>query len=132
MAEINLTLHNGRLQCEELSNADDRVLTDSDFETFEQWALTYRDILRQRRDPPVLLELGRHIYAWLDGDLGWLARLKSTSPAPLLLIFTSALRPNAPEMAFLQVPWELLADDEGHWAQRQDLSFMPVRRFGKP
>ena len=58
-------------------------------------------------------------------------RIKESCVSPLIVEFTVPLRPNDQQRAFLNVPWELLADTNGHWAKRGDLLFTPVRRFGK-
>ena len=87
-----------------------------------------RPPLRDRAD--ALLTLGRAMYAWLDGGEGWLARLRRDARPPLLLeVEVSAAEGAA--LAFLEAPWELLADAVGHLAARPDLAFSPVRRLGR-
>ena len=131
MAEIALNLYNRRLQCDGLGDDESRDLNDDDFRKFDRWTETYRDILTRQSDPKALLALGQEMYAWLDGDQGWLDHIVETCVSPLILEFVAPLRPDDEGRAFLGAPWELLADNDDHWAKRSDLSFIPVRRFGK-
>ena len=79
----------------------------------------------------ILHALGAEIYEWLEGNEGWLtcARPRGGDP-PWLLEVSVPLEPNALEAAFLEVPWELLADEADHLAARRDLVFCPLRRIG--
>ena len=131
MAEIVFKLEEGRLSMRWENQQDKRDLQDDDFKQFTQWAASYREIIDKHNTPKDLLQLGRDIYRELNGDLGWLDRLVKNTAPPLLLEFATSFRPDETEKSFLEVPWELLADADGHWALRSDLQFVPVRRLGK-
>ena len=88
MAGVTLHLRDRRLDCEGL-DADEpsRDLHDKDFRAFARWVATYRDILHRHSEPSALLTLGRELYAWLDGDAGWLECFKGNYAAPLMVEF---------------------------------------------
>jgi tetratricopeptide (TPR) repeat protein len=65
-----------------------------------------------------LLALGRDVYAWLDGPGRWLSE-----PLDGLVLRAPAGSPA------WRVPWELLADGDGHLARRQ---FPVIRRLREP
>ncbi|UCG59267.1 MAG: tetratricopeptide repeat protein [Phycisphaerales bacterium] len=130
MSEIVLKLDRRRLKLLWDSIAESRELKEKDFAAFAEWAKTYLGILDRGNAPDELLKLGQQIYRWLDDDQSWLERIKESTVAPLVLEFTTRPRPDEQERTFLQVPWELLADEASHWATRSDLQFVSVRRLG--
>ena len=85
-----------------------------------------------RSDPTTLLEIGRALYAWLDGAEGWLAELRPQLRPPFLLEIQASLQPNEPDWAVLHAPWEVLADQAGFLAEDAQLRYAPARRLGKP
>lgn len=131
MVETVLTLERDELTPSWDSQHGRRHLSDTDYEKFACWVAAYREMTDRHDSAEDLLQLGREIHRWLDGDAGWLTRLLRNEAPPILLEFATALRPNTKQKSFLEVPWELLADADGHWALRADLQFVPIRRFGK-
>ena len=109
-----------------------RALDAADTARFERWTSEYRRALRQLKPGERLLSLGQEIGEWLDGAEHWLARLRREATPPLLLDLEVSRQPSDAERAFLEAPWELVADATGHLAGRDDLLFCPVRRIGKP
>jgi hypothetical protein len=108
-----------------------RPLPPADRRPFAGWTRTYREASGTPDPAKALLEIGREMYRWLDGNEGWLARLRAGSgTAPIVLEVAASVEPTEAERAFLEAPWELLADERGHLAQRTPL-FVPVRRLGK-
>ena len=87
---------------------------------------------RGRSDSVPLMQIGRELYAWLDGAEGWLAELRPQLTPPFLLEIQAPLQPTAPEWAALHAPWELLADQAGFLAADAHLRYAPARRLGKP
>ena len=83
VAEISLSLYNSSLSCDVLETDGPRELGEGDFRLFDQWSESYRDILARQSDPAALLKLGEEMYAWLDGDPGWLERIKQNCASPL-------------------------------------------------
>ena len=121
------------LRCKQAGLDESRPLTAADESRFRGWLRDYHDSLRGYGDEPARLRLGRELYTWLDGDAGWLARARDavTSP-PWIVDFRAPRDPNALVRLFLQLPWELLADDRGHLAADFALRYTPVRRLGEP
>lgn len=79
-----------------------------------------------------LLALGRALWGWLDGGERWMAQLLDQPPSPFAVEFqVPTTKPDAQQQLFLQVPWELLANEEGYLAQDAGLLYCPTRRLGK-
>ncbi len=89
-------------------------------------------LARGRSDPIALLQIGRALYAWLDGAEGWLAELWPRLTPPFLLEIQAPLQPTGPDWAMLHAPWEVLADQTGFLAEDAQLRYAPARRLGKP
>ncbi|MCP4532441.1 MAG: hypothetical protein GY831_14570, partial [Delftia sp.] len=108
---------------------EERLLADDEAKQLEDWTARYRQALgRPNRD--VLQAIGREIFAWIDGDQGWLGRSLPTVTPPWIVEFAAGGRPEDEERQFLAAPWELLADDRGHLAARLDVVYCPCRRLG--
>ena len=120
------------LRCKQAGLDESRPLTAADESRFRGWLQGYHDSLRGYGDEPARLRLGRELYAWLDGDAGWLARSRATALAPWIVDFRAPRDPDGLARRFLQLPWELLADDRGHLAADLALRYTPVRRLGEP
>jgi len=123
-----------RLVIEYGDRRETRPLKKDDSGKFDQWIEVYRDALKTNDNAEKLLQTGREIYNWLNGDAGHMdTLLDNVSDNPLIVEFVVTGRRPAPEaLQFLEVPWELLADESGHLAADQYLSFCPVRRIGEP
>jgi len=107
-----------------------RDLSGDDFAAFKTWTATYREALGKpaERAESILRDLGQAIYRWLDGDARWLQALAKTPP---LIIEFQAIDATADSaIGFLDAPWELLADGNGHLAADPLLLFSPLRRIG--
>ena len=89
-------------------------------------------LARGRSDATALLQIGRALYAWLDGAEGWLAELRPQLRPPFLLEIQAPLQPTGPDWAVLHAPWEVLADQAGFLAEDAQLRYAPARRLGKP
>ena len=89
-------------------------------------------LARGRSDLSVLLEIGRSLYAWLDGAERWLAELRPQLRPPFWLEIQAPLQPTGPDWAVLHAPWEVLADQTGFLAEDAQLRYAPARRLGKP
>ena len=90
-------------------------------------------LARASGERAALLAIGRDLYAWLQGDGGWLDQLKQQQPRPFLLEIRGPLQPNAAEWAVLHAPWELLAEPSGDFlAADAELRYAPARRLGIP
>ena len=80
-------------------------MTAADESRFRGWLRDYHDSLRGYGDEPARLRLGRELYAWLDGDAGWLARSRATAPMPWIVDFRGPRDPDGLTRLFLQLPW---------------------------
>ena len=70
------------LRCEQAGLDEFRPLTAAAEPQFRGWLQDYHNPLRGYGDEPARLRLGRELYAWLDGDAGWLARLREAAEPP--------------------------------------------------
>ena len=118
------------LRCDEPALRESRDLDAIDTARLVGWADDYRRALRKETHAAELLVVGRALHAWLDGDAHWLAPLTGRAPPPLLLEIAVPLHLSPLEQAFLEAPWELLADANGHLAGNPSLVFGPIRRIG--
>jgi CHAT domain-containing protein len=108
-----------------------RHLDTSAVSELKQFSDRYTDLLRLTQPEAGLLDVGRELYRWLDGDGGHLAALLQQAQPPLQFEIRAANRyPNDEEWALLRAPWELLADGKGFLAGDVGLGFSPVRRLG--
>ena len=73
-----------------------------------------------------LKEIGCELWRWLDGTEGWLAAIRHELPNEMWFEFGLS---QGGDQRFLDLPWELLADDDGFLAEREVLSFSVVRRM---
>ncbi|BAZ23984.1 TPR repeat-containing protein [Kalymmatonema gypsitolerans NIES-4073] len=90
---------------------------------------------QQRDRLPLLIQIGRQLYLWLDGKEGWLRRALDEAEEQTIyldLIQTSEARGLNPEtervaLGLAHLPWELLHDGTGFLLERQDIAVLPVR-----
>ncbi|MCI0530343.1 MAG: hypothetical protein L0Y74_00085, partial [candidate division Zixibacteria bacterium] len=110
-----------------------REIQGEDDARFRGWIESYQQAVKKDRPAELLLKLGKEIYAWLNTAFeGSLERLCSeVLDPPLFIEFGVPPQPGETEQRFLEVPWEILADESGHLAAGP-LKFTPLRRFGNP
>ncbi len=87
-----------------------RPLTADDADRFRDWAKRY-DTMVAANHTDGLLGFGEELHRWLDGDGGWLGPLageRGTGERRLEL--ATGATPDETGQAFLDVPWELLAN----------------------
>lgn len=108
-----------------------RRLSGADFERVARWSADYRRALLtpDKREP--LRALGREMFAWIDGERGWLRRVRMATPTALCFEVSVPPSPSPDERAFLEAPWELLADSRGHLTEQDAPLFVPSRRLGR-
>ena len=83
------------------------------------------------RDDGVLIELGRALYGWLDGDQGQLGALLERAARPLVFEVAGPRSPTDAAWAVLRAPFELLAlPGGGFLAEDELIRFCVVRRLG--
>ncbi|MCP4691548.1 MAG: CHAT domain-containing protein, partial [Desulfobacterales bacterium] len=118
-----------------LSEAGDldewRTIGEKDKARFDGWIDGYRHALHKSNAAETLLNIGREMFRWLDGDEGWIGRLLESATPPFFIEFSVPARPDPDGLAFLEVPWELMADETGHLAADPYIIYCPVRRIGK-
>jgi CHAT domain-containing protein/tetratricopeptide (TPR) repeat protein len=108
-----------------------RHLDESAVAALKGFSDRYARLLDASQPAAGLLDLGRALYRWLDGDRGHLTELLQRA-RPLHVEVCAASRfPSDAEWALLRAPWELLADANGFLAGDAGLGFSPVRRLGR-
>jgi tetratricopeptide (TPR) repeat protein len=124
-----LTVIGGELICS-LDQADEiRIpLSGESLNSIEEWNLAYRSAV-ERDDVGSLLEIGHGVLGWLDVD-GWAGRwLRGTGARWLEVAVdrddTDLVR------SVLDLPWELLADDQGFLAADPTQPLVVVRTLGR-
>jgi CHAT domain/AAA ATPase domain len=107
-----------------------RTLAEADWARFDEWIKQYHDLSWLPGNQENLLDLGHQIHDWLDGKERWLERLREFPDAPVIAEFAVRARPDEKARRFLEVPWELAADSDGHLAAQASVMWAPVRRIG--
>ena len=102
-------------------------LTDDVRKRWSDWTTRYRAATGPEA-PSTLLELGREIFGWLDSG-EWAGRWAAPSGTRQLEI-TADATPTEDEQRLLNLPWEILADGEGHLAVSAMQQFEVWRRVG--
>ena len=132
MTAVALTLEERflKIRCESNRLRVNRRLSDSDFTRFTRWSSSYLAALAHESNPHTLQQIGREIHEWLEGPERCLEGVLNPVEPPLLFEFCSCKEGHGARN-FLDAPWELLADQYGHWAARDSLVYCPVRRLGR-
>jgi tetratricopeptide (TPR) repeat protein len=132
MTVVAITLEQGLLKfrCEPNGLRVNRGVSDNDYDRFKQWSSSYLAALSRGSDPHTLLNIGREMREWLEGGQRCFESVLNAVDAPLLLEFCCG-KDEPGGCAFFDTPWELLADEYGHWAERDSLIYCPVRRLGR-
>jgi tetratricopeptide (TPR) repeat protein len=101
---------------------------------FGDWVTRYRALLRKSEAGISLLALGRDMWAFVEGAGSWLttARGKLVGKPFVLEIQIPGADLGAVDRAFVEAPWEILADEKGFLAERDTPRFAPIRRWGEP
>ena len=108
-----------------------RDLQEADHRRFLDWAVRYRTLLQSSQNDAALLALGKEIYTWLDGPASWINQILEVNPTPPVNMgMAIASRPDQQALSFLEVPWELVADEKGYLAADSQIKFNPLRCIG--
>ena len=114
---------------------ESRQVLVKDTDLLSKWVSDYKMALNAGSRPETLLALGRELFDWLDGDQEWMRAVVSAhareGEGPLVVELATGSRPDDHARLFLEAPWELLADGDGHLALREP-GFCPARRIGTP
>ena len=123
--QTTLTLDNGRFTLTHPGRRPrDWDFTPRDRQRFDGFLDAYREALGKRDREKLLLRIGRNIRDWL-GD-----RIGDSPRPPWHFVIQTSHKPDDGQRAFLAVPWELIADQDGHWVAQPHLRFNPYRRLG--
>ena len=118
------------IKCPAIGYENPCAYDQADIARFKAWIARYHEALYQTKGQVELLKLGRSIYTWLNGNDGWLNRMIDTiANAPLLIEFRTPLEYSGDVSCILELPWELLANDNGYLAADPLLRYTPLRRF---
>jgi hypothetical protein len=108
-----------------------RAVEPADVQLLEGLAARYVRAVHAGSDAGVLVELGRELYGWLDGDQGQLGVLLERAASPLVFEVGTPRAPSAEAWAVLRAPFELLArPGAGFLAEDELVRFGVVRRLG--
>lgn len=118
-----------RVQCPAANMNEERPFTAACAQRLGGWSERYRAAV-DRNQHHKLPEIGNELFDWLNGQEQWMKRILSATQFPLLLTFAIPLRPNAGELAFLEAPWEILAQESRFLALEPDTKYSPIRRIG--
>lgn len=137
-ATVKLVDHALEFRCLGADFLETRPFSDNDAAQLQQWAERHQALARSSQPGASgLLGLGRQLFTWLDcarleGKASFLTCVLDTAPVPLLVEFVIGKSDDSTQArAFLDAPWELLADDTGHWAIDRAKGFCPIRRIGQ-
>jgi hypothetical protein len=109
-----------------------RPLGSGDIEAFGAWAATYQSLREKTGAEGQLIDLGRALYRWLDGNERWLDALLPAADPLLIFEFQALGTTGAAAKAFLQAPWELLAEPDGGFLAGDAIRlYCPLRRLGR-
>ena len=108
-----------------------RTIDAADVEFLAGLAGRYARAVHAGRDDGVLIELGRDLYRWLDGDQGQLGALLERAARPLVFEVAGPRSPAEAGWAVLRAPFELLARPDGGFLAEDELTrFCVARRLG--
>ena len=96
-----------------------RPLRPGDVELLAGLASRYVRAVQARSDHGVLVELGRELYRWLDGDQGQLTGLLERADRPVVFEVAGPRSPSEAAWAVLRAPFELLAAPDGGFLNRR-------------
>ena len=108
-----------------------RAFNDDDRDKLEALAGSYAQMVRTNALTG-LEDLGRDIHDWLDGaQRDWLQPIKEGSgPRPIEFVIDSANLDDPSGRAFLEVPWEVMANERGFLAGDGERPLVLSRRIG--
>jgi tetratricopeptide (TPR) repeat protein len=108
-----------------------RVIEPGDAGLLTALAARYARAVEAGSDTGVFAELGRELWAWLDGDQGQLTALLERAARPLVFEVRGPRIPSDAAWALLRAPLELLARPGGGFlAEDERARFCVVRRLG--
>ncbi len=108
-----------------------RALDPADVALLEGLAARYVRAVQSHADTGDFLELGRELYAWLDGDQGQLSVVLARASSPVVFEVQGPRSPLPRAWAVLRAPFELLAAPGGGFLAEDMLTrFCVVRRLG--
>lgn len=107
-----------------------RAIQPDDFKLFKEWIHNYNHALKQRENKSELLALGKSMFAWLNGEQDIFGKIFQACSHPLMIEFQVPKNASERQGAFLEAPWELLANENGHLAMITKIFYSPVRRIG--
>ena len=90
-----------------------RLVSGADAGFLADLATRYAQAVRAFSDNEILVELGRELFSWLDGDEGQLSALLKRVPIPAVFEVRGPWQPSKRAWAVLQAPFELLARPSG-------------------
>ncbi len=125
-ANITSTLS---LEDKQLRTSED--LEKADLEKLQSFQKRYQDRPKNKTNQKTLLALGQDIYDWLNEKLDFSAITKQQSQPWNVEFLLEAFPESDFQKIFINLPWEILADDKGFLAQRRGLSYNPYRRIYK-
>jgi len=110
-----------------------RNLSENDLSALDTFTTRYTGLIPIKDNRTGLLELGKDLYHWLDGDELAMTRVLNEGSPPFIFEIECLTRnPGQAESLVLNAPWEILAHDNEFLTQDAVLAYSPVRRLQKP
>ena len=130
-ASFELTPQGLEIICSDAGLDVRRSFNSEDSESLDSFSKRHQELALRRRVPDQLLALGKEIFDWLNGPERVLERIAEVADTPLLPEFVVGRTDKSDgARAFLDAPWELLAQNGSHWAHDADKIYCPIRRIG--
>jgi tetratricopeptide (TPR) repeat protein len=131
---LTLAYHGIELRCEAGSLREDRTISEKDIEQLVAWARRHQQSARYHKTRNTeLLKIGEEMYAWLNGQSGYIERAMEFAIAPAFLeVRIDKTDDSERARAFWDAPWELLARNGSYLSIDPGILLCPIRRQGKP
>lgn len=103
-----------------------------DLEYFEKWIESYNNAVNHLNSKKILLNIGKEIYEWINDKNNWFEKYLVSLKTPLFIVLQIPRKSTKVQKAFIEVPWEIIADENNFLALNPNLGICPIRCIGEP